>query len=125
MPENQKKILVVEDDLMLRDVYKEVLVDAGYTVEIATNGEECLTKVGSFLPDLILLDIFIPIVSGFDVIDKLKEDPILSRIPVIVLTNIHIDREELVKKGVEHCLMKTEVTPGDVVTKVTETLNNP
>lgn len=125
MPENQKKILIIEDDEMLRDVYKEFLVSSGFVVDTAVNGEEGMLKIGTFSPDLILLDIFLPKMSGFDIIEKLKQDPMLSKIPIIVLTNIYIDKEELINKGVERCLIKAEVTPDIIVGKIHEIFNAP
>lgn len=109
MEEQSQKVLVVEDDQMLRDVYVDVLESAGFVVEIAVDGEECVEKVNASRPDLILLDIFLPKMSGFDVVEKFKDDPVLKKIPIIVLTNIYIDREELAKKGVEKCLIKAEL----------------
>ncbi len=122
--ENKKKILIVEDDFMLRDIYKDTLEGSGFLVEIAVNGEECLEKINTSIPDLVLLDIFTPKLSGFEVIDRLKQNPSFSNIPIIVLTNVYIDREELVKKGVEHCLIKAEMTPGGIVEKVNDTLKS-
>ena len=124
MDENKKKILVVEDDQLLRDLYKEFLESEGFNVEIAIDGQECIDKVKLVNPNLILLDIFLPKKSGFDVVEEIKKDPALCKIPIIVLTNIYIDREELVKKGVERCLIKAEVTPGQIVDKVKETLDS-
>jgi CheY-like chemotaxis protein len=109
---------------MLSDIYKEVLESAGYLVDVAADGQECIDKVGESVPSLILLDIFLPKMSGFDIVEKFKQDTELSKIPIIVLTNIYIDKEELVKKGVERCLIKAEVTPGEVVDKVKETLSS-
>lgn len=116
--DTKKKVLIVEDDLMLVGVYKDVIESEGFSVETASDGEECMTRLQSYVPDIILLDIFIPKISGFDIIDKLRQSPVLSKIPVIVLTNVYIDREELIQKGVKHCLIKAEVTPGDIVDKI-------
>lgn len=119
---DKQRILIIEDDRLIKDAYVITLQNAGFEVEFAMTGEEGLEKMSSFLPDLLLLDIFLPKMSGFDVIDKLKLDPILSKIPVIVLTNIYVNREDMVKKGVEHCYIKSEITPGEMVEKVKQTL---
>lgn len=121
--ENKKIILLVEDDLMIREIYQEALQQAGYLVDIASTGEECLTKIKTRKPHLILLDLFLPKVSGFDVIEKVKADNAFADIPIIVISNIFIDREDLAKKGVDYSLIKSEVDPGQITTKVSEALN--
>ena len=121
--DSKQKILVIEDDQMIKDAYQITLQNSGFLVYTATTGEEGLEKSNSFLPDLILLDIFLPKMSGFDVIEKLKQDSVLSKIPVIVLTNIYVDRMDMLKKGVERCFIKSEITPGEMVDKVRETLS--
>jgi len=120
--DNKLRILLVEDDQMIRDAYRITLQNSGFLVYTAITGEEGLEKVTSFMPDLVLLDVLLPKMSGFEVIEKLKQDPVLSKIPVIVLTNIYVDREDLLKKGVERCFIKSEITPGEMVEKVNETL---
>jgi DNA-binding response OmpR family regulator len=120
---DQKKIvLLVEDDLMIRDAYQEALQNAGYLVDIASNGEECLTKIKARKPDLLLLDLFLPKVSGFDIIEKIKADAAIADIPIIVISNVFIDREDLAKKGVNYSFVKSEVNPGIITTKVGEAL---
>lgn len=107
---------------MIRDVYQIELENSGFLVETAVDGEEALAKVVSYLPDLILLDIFLPKLSGFEVVEQLKKDSTYSGIPIIVLTNIYVDKTDMIKKGVEHCLIKAEITPGSLVEKINETL---
>lgn len=123
--QNKKLILLVEDDLMIRDAYQEALQKAGFVVDIASTGEECLTKIKAKLPDLILLDLFLPKVSGFDIIEKVKADAAFAKIPIIVISNVFIDREDLAKRGVDYSLIKSEVDPGIITNKVTEALTSP
>ena len=121
--DEKKIILLVEDDLMIRDAYQEALQTAGYLVDLASTGEECLQKIAARKPNLILLDLFLPKVSGFDIIEKLKAEASSADIPIIVISNVFIDREDLAKKGVNYSLIKSEVTPGVITNKVTEALS--
>jgi CheY-like chemotaxis protein len=79
-----KKILVVEDNRDTVDMLKAILEKAGYTVETAFNGEEGYRKAQAFLPDIILLDIMMPIMDGFTMNQHLKQNPQTKEIPVII-----------------------------------------
>lgn len=119
---SHKIILLVEDDLELNKLYQAILRDAGFLVQSITNGADALRTIKQGIPDLIILDVFLPKVSGFDILTELKKDPLLQKIPVIVLTNVYIDRQELLKHGIEHCLIKSEVTPDQVIEKIQQLL---
>ena len=82
----QKTVLVVEDKASLTQMLKFLFLSKGLKVEVAFTGREALEKAGSIVPDLILLDIMMPQMDGFEVLDKLKEEEATSRIPVIMLT---------------------------------------
>lgn len=116
------KVLLVEDDWMLRDIYEEQLKTEGFLVESASNGEEGITKVTSCMPDVVLLDLLLPKLSGFEFIDIVKKNPATSKIPIIVLTNIWGDVEDLVKRGAVKYLLKSDYTPDQIVEKVREVL---
>jgi CheY-like chemotaxis protein len=84
-----KTVLLVEDDLTIRDILQDQLEEDGYDVVPATNGKQAidyLTLDASSHPDLIILDLMTPIVTGWQVLERLRGDPVLSRIPVIVVT---------------------------------------
>lgn len=81
-----KKILVVDDDLDCRTLVKTVLANSGFSVEQCADGNEALAKVGSIQPDLIVLDIMMPGLSGYDVVIHLKQRPETQNIPIIMLT---------------------------------------
>ncbi len=85
MKENPK-ILIVEDETDIVEILKMALIQAGYEVDCAYDGEEALNKVKTFKPDLILLDLMIPKIDGGSVNLKLKENPQTAHIPVIVVT---------------------------------------
>ena len=86
-----KTVLIVEDDLTIRDVLQDQLEEDGYDVIPAANGKQALdylTFDSSPHPDLIILDLMTPIVTGWQVLERLRADPVLARIPVIVVTAI-------------------------------------
>ena len=79
-------ILVVDDQLEFRFLLEQVLQRAGYDVMTASDGAEAFQKVLHNRPDLILLDVMMPVVDGFGVLDTLKADPELSSVPIVMLT---------------------------------------
>ncbi len=81
-----KKILVVDDEKDIVDIVKEILKHEGYEVETAFDGEEGLKKVSEVRPDLIVADVMMPRMDGYEFVQKLKEDPSVSSIPVVFLT---------------------------------------
>lgn len=83
-----KKILVVEDDKFLRKVYESKLPKEGYNVVSAADGELGLAAIKKEMPDLVLLDLIMPKMTGFDVLEVVRKDPILAKIPIIVLSNL-------------------------------------
>lgn len=120
------KILLVDDDPLMLRMYQKKLVNDGYEVKTATNGLEAFEEMLSFTPDLILLDIMMPKMNGFEVLKKLKEDTDTNTIPVIILTNVGSSQED-VDKGLElgavAYLTKAGNRPNVVVSKVKEILD--
>lgn len=90
------KILVIEDDKFFQKFYSTKLVEAGHTVEVAANGDEGLHKISEFKPQLILLDIIMPVKDGFEVLTELSKSD-HKKIPVIVFSTL--GQEEDVKKA--------------------------
>lgn len=82
------KLLIIEDDPYVLDIYNRVFTKQNYSVETAVDGEQGLEKARNSLPNLILLDIMIPKLNGFEVLEKLKNDPNTKQISVIMLTNL-------------------------------------
>jgi DNA-binding response OmpR family regulator len=115
-----KTILLVDDDLTLREMYEERMKAEGFNILQATNGEEALQKIRESKPDVILLDIMMPKVNGFDVLKELKADPELKSIPVIVLTALiqDVDRVQGKKLGAVDYIVKSETMPGEVIAKI-------
>ncbi len=115
-----KKILIVEDDKFLRELIVRKLANEGYEVVEAVDGEQGVQKVKETKPDLVLLDLILPGIDGFEVLARKKEDPFVASIPVIVLSNL--GQKEDVDRGLElgatDYLIKAHFTPGEIIEKV-------
>jgi DNA-binding response OmpR family regulator len=122
--DSKEKILIIEDEQSLTDLLKAKLEKEGYRVETATDGEAGLAKVKEWQPNLILLDIVMPKMDGYEVLEKLNEKKI--KIPVIVISNSGqpVEIEKTKKLGAVGHLIKTEFSPFDVLNKVRDCLSN-
>ena len=120
MDTRKRKILLVEDDTALASVYRSRLELEGFDVCEANNGEDALSLAMSEHPDLILLDVMMPKISGFDVLDILRNTPETTNIRVIMLTALSQpkDKERAEQLGVDDYLVKSQVVIGDVVERV-------
>ena len=116
----KKKILLVEDDTALSAVYRSRLEIEGFDVREANNGEDALSATVEYRPDLILLDVMMPKISGFDVLDILRNTPETANVRIIMLTALSQpkDRERAESLGVDDYLVKSQVVIGDVVARV-------
>jgi len=124
MARQKTKILLVEDEDFLLDLYDKKLEDAGLEVIKAANGVEGLSLAQLELPDLILLDILMPQVDGYEMLKRIKSDKKTKNIPVVIFSNLS-QREEIekgLKLGAEDFIIKTSVTPTEMVGKVKEYL---
>jgi len=121
-----KKILFIEDEAALQKTFGEVLTQEGYEVISALDGELGLKLAKTKNPDLILLDLILPKVHGFDVLRQLKEDDETKEIPVIVLTNLEgiSDIEKAIELGATTYLVKAGYSLEEVLEKVKKTLND-
>lgn len=115
-----KKILLVEDDDALAAVYETRLDAEGFSVKRVANGEEALATAMAYKPDLILLDVMMPKVSGFDVLDILRNTPETTNIKVVMLTALSqdSDKERAESLGVDDYLVKSQVVIADVVERI-------
>ena len=116
----KKKILLVEDDMALSAVYRSRLEIEGFDVREANNGEDALSATVEYRPDLILLDVMMPKISGFDVLDILRNTPETANVRIIMLTALSQpkDKERAESLGVDDYLVKSQVVIGDVVARV-------
>lgn len=120
-----KKILLVEDDDGLANVYQMRLEAEGFTLKRVPNGEDALAAAVEFKPDLILLDVMMPKVSGFDVLDILRNTPETANVKVVMLTALSqdTDKQKAEKLGADDYLVKSQVVIADVVDRIKHHLN--
>lgn len=119
-----KKILIIEDDKFLRELIARKLSREGYQTLEAVDGEDGFKKVSAEKPELVLLDLILPGMDGFEVLTKMKEDIALAKIPVIILSNLgqKEDVEKGLKVGAIDYLIKAHFTPGEIIEKVARAL---
>jgi len=122
----QKRILFVEDDDALANVYIMRLQAEGFDVRRVANGEDALATAINYRPDLVLLDVMMPRVSGFDVLDILRNTPETSGLKVIMLTALgqESDKERAKALGVDDYLVKSQVVIADVVDRIRQQLTS-
>ena len=116
----KKKILIVEDDNFVAEVYLAKLTEMGYAAILAQNGEEGIAELKKDKIDMILLDILMPIMNGMEMLEEIKKKEEWKSIPVILLTNVG-EKESIQKVrelGVENYLIKSHFTPAEVIEKI-------
>lgn len=119
-----KTILIIEDDKFLRDLIVKKLTIEGFKIFEAIDGEEGIKKVKEEKPDLVLLDLILPGIDGFEVLARMKEDPKLAKIPVVILSNLG-QKEEIergLKMGAVDYLVKAHFTLTEIIKKVKKAL---
>jgi two-component system phosphate regulon response regulator PhoB len=119
-PDHAKRLLLVEDDNALANVYTTRLQAEGFDVRRVANGEEALAAALSYKPDLIILDVMMPKVSGFDVLDILRNTPETANIKIVMLTALsqESDKERAQSLGVDDYLVKSQVVIADVIDRI-------
>ncbi|OYX40675.1 hypothetical protein B7Y94_06110 [Candidatus Saccharibacteria bacterium 32-49-12] len=118
--QSKKKILLVEDDTSLAAVYRARLELEGFDIREVNNGEDALSATLEYRPDLILLDAMMPKISGFDVLDILRNTPETMNVRIIMLTALSQpkDKERAEGLGVDDYMVKSQVVIGDVIARV-------
>jgi two-component system response regulator VicR len=113
---DKKKVLIVEDDQMISSMYKTKLEQDGLTVLVAANGRQGLEAVEKEKPDLIMLDVILPQLDGFSVLQELKKNGKTKNTPVIMLTNLGTDEDKAKGEqlGATDYLVKADLTPAQV-----------
>jgi len=116
------KILVVEDDKFLREMISRKLDKEGYEVAQAVDGEKGEVKIKEEKPDLVLLDLILPGIDGFEVLERMKNDSEVSEIPVVILSNLgqKSEVERGLNLGAVDFLIKAHFTPAEIVKKIRE-----
>lgn len=120
----KKKILVVEDELFFQKLLVSTIVDGGYEVFSAGDGEMGLKILEEKKPDLLLLDLILPKKNGFEVLEEIKSKDEIKNIPVVVLTNLEekFDIEKALSYGVRAYLIKAVYRPEEILQKINEIL---
>lgn len=114
------KVLVVEDDALMASLLSEKLGKSGFIVSLAVDGEAAFKELEKELPDIILLDLILPGMHGFDVLSEIKKNEKTKQIPVIILSNLG-SREEIqkgIRMGADDYMIKANVLIDEVVSKV-------
>jgi CheY-like chemotaxis protein len=102
-PDEPKRVLVIDDEEDVRELLRTVLDDAGYVVETAINGADGLAKISVVQPDLVLLDLNMPVLDGWEVLERL---PRLSQPPVVVIISAYVEDWRALRAGAWECLRK-------------------
>jgi len=118
------KVLVVEDDPLMSRMYLRVFTFEGFEIQMAENGQAGLDKLRDFRPDIMLVDVMMPVMNGEDMLVRLKSDPATKDIPVIMLTNLADPKaaEGMLAKGAAQYIVKSKYSPTEVTAIVKEML---
>ncbi len=126
-----KKLLVAEDDPFLSDIYNTKLKQAGFDIDLAMTGEDCLRKLNENQYDLMVLDIVLPQVDGWEILERVKEmreqgtNPKVNDLKIIILSNL--GQKEEIKKGLDlgatGFMIKAHFTPSEVANEINKILN--
>ena len=120
MAESKGKILIIEDDRYISKMYQLKLALEGYDVQVADNGRVGVEKVKEFMPNIILLDILMPELDGFEVLQIIKSDDVTKDIPVLIMSNL--GQEDHIQKGMAMgaigYIVKSQFTPSKVVENI-------
>jgi len=114
------KILLIEDDSLLIDIYTTKFKQVGFEVSVAEEGVKAFESIKEMQPDVILLDIVLPHMDGWDILKKLQEQEATREIPVFVLSNLG-QKEEIekgLKLGAKKYLIKAHYTPSEIVEEI-------
>ncbi len=115
-----KKILIIEDDVFLGDVLTQKLINEGFETVLSRDGLEGYEKIKSFQPDLILLDIILPNMNGYEILEAKQKDPAMAPVPVIIVSNSGqpVEISRALALGVKDYLVKAQFEPEEVLVKV-------
>jgi len=114
------KILIVEDDKFVRELISHKLTEEKFEVSSAKDGEEGVVKIESEKPDLVLLDLILPGIDGFEVISRIRKNPDIESMPIVILSNLgeKNDVDRGIKLGANDYMIKAHFTPKEIVEKV-------
>lgn len=121
------KILTIEDDKFLRELIKRKIDDSGFESLVSVDGETGLESIQREKPDLVLLDLILPGIDGFEVLRMAKSDPATKDIPIIILSNLgqQEDIGKALSLGAADYLVKAHFTPNEIIDKISNILTKP
>jgi len=119
------KILLAEDDIQLVDMYKRKFELEGLEVHVAEDGQMAIDALNTFVPDIAVLDVMMPKVTGLEVLKHIRENPATKDMLAVILTNMGNEStaEEILKLGATEYIVKTDMTPLEVTNKIKEILS--
>ncbi|MDD4624938.1 MAG: response regulator [Candidatus Paceibacterota bacterium] len=119
------KILLAEDDPFLIDIYSTKFKSVGFDLSLAESGDQVLAKLKESKPDLLLLDIVLPGISGWEALAEIKKDPQFNSLKVIVLSNLgqRSEVEKGIEMGADGYLIKAHYTPTQIVEEINKILD--
>lgn len=122
-----KKILIIEDDQIVAGIYRNKLTNEGYQVEAALDGEEGFNMVRIFRPDVVVLDLMLPKISGIDLIKKIRAEEGFDKTPIVVFSNTYLTNlvQEAWKAGATKCLSKANCTPRQLIDVIRSAADGP
>ena len=122
---DDRKILIVDDDDFLLEMYAIKFRQSGFHVEVAQNGKKALEQIPVYEPDIILLDVVMPSIDGFEVLSEIKNKKMVPHATIIMLTNLgqKDDTERGLRLGADAYVIKAHFTPTEVVEKVKKMIN--
>lgn len=125
MTENTKKLLIIEDDAHVSKIYDVMFSKEGYKTIFAASGEEGVIKTTEEKPNLIILDLMLPLKDGFAFLEEIKKNPEVAQIPVIVISNLgqDSDKERALSLGANEYLVKVNYSMQQVIDKAKSYLN--
>jgi len=122
-----KKILIIEDDQIVANIYRNKFSVEGYNVEIAHDGHSGVERIRSFRPDAVILDLMLPKITGVEVMKTVRAEPDFQKLPIIVFSNTYLSNmvQEAWKAGATKCLSKANCSPKQLIEVVRSTLSTP
>src|ERR1035438_5109438 len=121
-----KKILIIEDNQIVANVYRNKFAVENYQTEVALDGETGLKIMRTFQPDIMLLDLMLPKMSGVDVIKQVRGEADFAKLPIIVFSNTYLTNliQEAWKAGANKCLSKASCSPQEILDIVRHTVGD-
>ncbi len=122
---SKPKVLLVEDNDTYRKIVKNAMAIFGFDVMEAENGLRALEMVRAIKPDLILTDVYMPVMDGMSLLAEIKKDEKLMHVPVVMVTNVQEELENAVKAGAEEAVLKSSLTPHQLIDVCKKYLSSP